>query len=112
MGANATAKLSAAPEDLLLAYGVTVVNFLGMHSRLPAANCALVSVRDPNQDQPSQLGPPGAGRDLKAIGKGAPVRRGPLAKCTRLEKSQLRLWLGPDLYQPKITPEWAKMDRV
>ena len=39
--------------------GVTVVNFLGIHTRLPAAKRALLGVRGCNQYQPSQMGPLG-----------------------------------------------------
>ena len=52
--------------------GVTIVNFLGILTRLPAAKCVFWSVRGPNQYELSQMGPYGAGWGPGSIVKGAP----------------------------------------
>ena len=59
------------PGPLTCLCGVTIVNFLEIHMRLPAAKWLFRSVRGPNQVQPSQQGP------LEWVGAQSNSKRGP-----------------------------------
>ena len=100
-GANAPARLSGGPGGpLTRRYGVTVVNFLGIHTRVPAAKCALLKCWGSNQDQPFQLWPrPWSRPTPQSNGKRGHFGdygvtwgpcTAPLARYTRLEKVSMR----------------------